>query len=148
MATPAGLGSPESAVAALTEVVTGMRAEGLALDAPWGEVHRVIQGSVDEPVAGCEGTLGCFRTLSFEEREDGRAAANRGDGWVLAVEFGDEPRAFTILSYGQSNRESSPHFDDQAALFARGEMKRVAFTDEEIERAAVRRYRPGGAESP
>jgi acyl-homoserine-lactone acylase len=148
MATPAGLGSSESAVAALTEVVTGMRAEGLALDAPWGEVHRVIQGSVDEPVAGCEGTLGCFRTLSFEEREDGRAAANRGDGWVLAVEFGDEPRAFTILSYGQSNRESSPHFDDQAALFARGEMKRVAFTDEEIERAAVRRYRPGGAESP
>ena len=59
------------------------------------------------------------------------------------VEFGEVPRAYTVLSYGQSAREDSPHFDDQAALFARGEMKRIAWTDEEIARVALRRYRPG-----
>ncbi|MEJ2203324.1 MAG: penicillin acylase family protein [Gemmatimonadota bacterium] len=148
MATPLGLGSPEQAVAALEQVVIGMRAEGLPLDVPWGDVHRVIRGRVDEPVAGCEGTLGCFRTLSFEQREDGRLAANRGDGWILAVEFGDVPRAYSILAYGQSSREGSPHYDDQAAMFARGRMKSVAFTNEQIAAAAVRRYRPGGPETP
>jgi acyl-homoserine-lactone acylase len=99
---------------------------------------------VDEPVSGCPATLGCFRVLSLEDLPDRRRAANRGDAWVLAVEFGEVPRAFTVLAYGQSNREDSPHHDDQAALFARGETKSVKFTDEDVERSVVRRYRPRG----
>jgi acyl-homoserine-lactone acylase len=144
MATPVGIGSPEAAVEALTDVVSGMRAFDLPLDVAWGDVHRVVRGAVDEPVSGCGGALGCFRTLSFQELDDGRLAANRGDGWVSVVEFGEIPRAYTVLAYGQSKREESPHYDDQASTFAREEMKAIAFTDEQIERATIRRYRPGG----
>jgi acyl-homoserine-lactone acylase len=115
----------------------------VSLDARWGDVHRVIRGDVDEPVAGCEGVFGCFRTLSFGVTEDDRFAARSGDGWVLAVEFGDVPRAYSVLAYGQSPLEDSPHHADQAAMFARGELKRVAWTDADIERTAIRRYRPG-----
>jgi len=142
--TPVGIGDPEAAVSALGEVVEGMAAFGIPMDIPWGDVHRVIRGDVDEPVSGCSPTLGCFRALSYEETEDGRFAANRGDAWVFAVEFGDIPRAYSVLSYGQSPKEDSPHFADQAAMFARGEMKTIAWTDEDIERGAIRRYRPGG----
>ena len=108
------------------------------------------------PVSGCPPTLGCFRTLSFapvgaaaadDEMPAGaaalRLAANRGDAWVLIVEFGEIPTAYTVLSYGQTARGESPHYSDQAAMFARGEMKRIAWTAEEIEEAAIRRYRPG-----
>ena len=109
----------------------------------WGEVRRVRRGSVDEPVGGCAASLGCFRVLNFRDEDDGRRSAAGGDGWVLAVEFTDPPRAFSILAYGQSAKESSPHHADQAALFARGEMKPVAYTREDVERLAVRRYRPG-----
>jgi acyl-homoserine-lactone acylase len=144
METPVGLGDPEAAVAALATVVDGLTALGIPLDVRWGEVHRVMRGDVDEPVSGCASTLGCFRTLSYEETSDGRLAANRGDAWVFAVEFGDVPRAFSVLAYGQSPKEDSPHHADQAAMFARGEMKTVLWTDEDIERGAVRRYRPGG----
>ena len=73
---------------------TALRAlsrRGVSPDARWGDVHRVVRGTVDEPAFGCEPTLGCFRALSFEELEDGRQAANRGDAWVLFVEFGDQP---------------------------------------------------------
>jgi acyl-homoserine-lactone acylase len=49
-----------------------------------------------------------------------------------------------VLAYGQTARNDSPHFDDQAALFARGEMKSVAWTDEDIVRNTIRKYRPGG----
>jgi len=143
MVTPRGIGSPTEAAAAFAWAAERMRERGWAYDIPWGEVHRVIRGDVDEPVSGCSGTLGCFRTLSFERQPDGRLAANRGDGWVLAVEFGDVPRAYSVLAYGESNQPDSPYFADQAAMFAHGRMKTVAFTREDVERGAIRRYRPG-----
>jgi acyl-homoserine-lactone acylase len=98
---------------------------------------------VDVPVGGCTSGLGCFRVLSFEEAEDGKLVANRGDGWVLAVEFGATPRAYSILAYGQSNRGGSPHHSDQAELFAAGQLKRVAFTEQDIRASLLRSYRPG-----
>jgi acyl-homoserine-lactone acylase len=142
-ATPVGVGEPGPAVAALYLAVGTMRADGLPLDVEWGAVHRVIRGDVDLPVSGCQGAHGCFRTLSFRPTPDGRLAVSSGDGWVLAVELGDVPRALSVLAYGQSSRGDSPHHDDQAAMFARGEAKEVAWSDEDIARTAVRRYRPG-----
>jgi acyl-homoserine-lactone acylase len=62
---------------------------------------------------------------------------------VLAVEFTDVPRAYSVLAYGQSPRPESPWHADQAEMFARGEMKRVAFTARDIDAGAVQRYRPG-----
>jgi len=144
MATPSGIGSASQAFETFAQTVENMDRFGMALDVPWGEVHRVVRGDVDEPVSGCGPALGCFRTLSYEVAEDNRLVANRGDAWVFAVEFGDVPRAYSVLAYGQSPKEDSPHHADQAAMFARGEMKAIAWTDEDIERLAVRRYRPGG----
>ncbi len=48
-----------------------------------------------------------------------------------------------MLANGQSSKETSPHFDDQAAMFARQEMKQIAWTDADIRRTALRSYRPG-----
>lgn len=142
-ATPVGVGDASAAVSAFREAVEDLSARGVSPEASWGDVHRVRRGDVDAPVSGCPSSYGCFRTLSFAEDADGKLVANRGDGWVFAVEFGPVPRAYTILAYGQSADEDSPHFDDQAALFARGGMKPIAWTDEDIRRTAVRRYTPG-----
>jgi acyl-homoserine-lactone acylase len=141
--TPFGLGNAANGVAALERALSSLATEGVDIDAQWGDVHRVIRGDVDLPVSGCEPTLGCFRTLSYNRVSPGRYAANRGDAWIFTVEFGDIPRAYTVLSYGQTAREDSPHYDDQAVLFARGEMKRVSWADSDIERTTLERYRPG-----
>ena len=66
-----------------------------------------------------------------------------GDGWVIAVEFGDVPRAYSVLAYGQSRRPESPYHADQAEMFAKGERKTVAFTAKDVEAGAIARYRPG-----
>ena len=59
------------------------------------------------------------------------------------MEFGDVPRAYSVLLYGNSNQEESPWFYNQAEMFADNRMKRVAFTEEEIQRDLVDRYHPG-----
>ncbi len=148
MTTPFGLGRPRAAVAAFETIVARALERFDRLDIPWGDVHRVTLGEVDVPVGGCSGELGCFRVLGFNEVEDGNWEVERGDGWVLAVEFGEVPRAYSVLAYGQSSREDSPHNDDQAVLFADNVMKPVAFTAAEVEARTVERYVPGEARTP
>lgn len=95
------------------------------------------------PVGGCNGDLGCFRVIWFRNEPDGKRAAAGGDGWILAVEFTDTPHAYSVLAYGESDRADSPFHDDQAAMFAHGELKKVAFTPADIDTQTIRRYRPG-----
>ena len=141
--TPRGLADTWSAALAFAGAVAETKGLFGAWNVEWGEVHRYRLGDLDIPANGCSGTLGCFRVTYYAEAEDGKQVAYSGDGWVFAVEFGDVPRAYSVLAYGQSSREDSPHLTDQLEMFARGELKRVAFTEEEIEQDLVRRYRPG-----
>jgi acyl-homoserine-lactone acylase len=141
--TPRGLKNLPRAAEAFAWAVGEVTRRYGRYDVSWGEVHRVRIAGVDEPVGGCGGALGCFRVLNFREDKDGKRAVTGGDGWVLAVEFADTPRAYSILAYGQSPRPDSPYHSDQAAMFARGEMKRVLFTVPDVDAGAVRRYRPG-----
>ncbi|HEX6558126.1 MAG TPA: penicillin acylase family protein, partial [Longimicrobiales bacterium] len=141
--TPSGLADFTRAAAAFAQAVAETKQKYGAFDVAWGDVHRVRLGTVDEPVGGCGGNLGCFRVLWFTPSEDGKQLAFGGDGWILAVEFGKVPRAYSVLSYGESNKPDSPHYSDQAALFARGVLKPVHFTQQDVERNTVRRYHPG-----
>jgi acyl-homoserine-lactone acylase len=141
--TPRGLADPARAAEAFAWAVEETARRHGRWDVAWGEVHRVRRGAVDVPVGGCSGALGCFRVLGYARDPDGKLAANTGDGWVLAVEFSDTPRAYSVLAYGQSPDPESPWHADQAAMFARAEMKKVAFTARDVDAQAVSRYRPG-----
>lgn len=141
--TPAGLADSARAVESFTWAVAETVRRHGAADVTWGDVHRLRRGSVDVPLGGCTGALGCFRVIGYTRAEDGKLVATTGDGWVLAVEFTDVPRAYSVLAYGQSPRPESPWHADQAEMFAKGEMKRVAFSPRDIDAQAVVRYRPG-----
>ncbi len=112
-------------------------------DVTWGEVHRIRAGDLDIPVGGCTGGLGCFRVVGYGVDEDGKFRARTGDAWVLAVEFGDTPRAYSVLLYGNSNQEDSPYFYNQAEMFADKRMKPVAYTEADILKDLIERYHPG-----
>jgi acyl-homoserine-lactone acylase len=141
--TPRGLADNARAVESFKWAVEETKRRYGSIDVTWGDVHRVRRGKVDVPVGGCGNELGCFRILSFTRDKDGKLAANGGDGWVLAVEFGDTPRAYSVLAYGQSRLLNSPWHSDQAEMFAKGEMKKVAFTASDVNAQAVLRFRPG-----
>jgi acyl-homoserine-lactone acylase len=141
--TPSGLGDPAKARDAFDWAVAETKRRWGSFDIAWGEVHRVRVGNEDLPAGGCWGDMGCFRVLWWRLAADGKWTATGGDGWVIAVEFGNEPRAWSILAYGESNRDDSPHHTDQAAMFAKGQFKRVLFSPADVEAGIERRYRPG-----
>jgi acyl-homoserine-lactone acylase len=141
--TPRGLRFPARAVEAFAWAVEETTKRYGSANVAWGDVHRVRVGDVDVPVGGCNGDIGCFRVLWYKDDPDGKREAVGGDGWILAVEFGDQPKAYSVLAYGESQRDGSPFHSDQAEMFARGQLKPVAWTDADIQRQTVRRYRPG-----
>ena len=146
--TPVGLSDRARAAESFAWAVTETARRYGRWDVTWGDVHRVRRGMVDVPVGGCGGALGCFRVLNFTRDADGKLSANGGDGWVLAVEFTDVPKAYSVLAYGQSPDSTSRWHADQAARFAAGDLKRVAFAEKDIDAQAVIRYRPGQPGSP
>ncbi len=141
--TPRGVSDPVAAATAFAAAVQETAERHGRWDVAWGDVHRLRRGDVDVPIGGGQGAQGHFRVLTFARAKDGRSVVDGGDGWVLAVEFGDEPRAYSILAYGQSAKPASRWHADQAAMFARGEVKPVRFAAADVDRHAVLRYRPG-----
>jgi acyl-homoserine lactone acylase PvdQ len=63
--------------------------------------------------------------------------------YLSVVEFGDKPRAGSVLQFGQSNDPNSPHFMDQAKLVSERKLKPVLFDWDEIKQTAKASYHPG-----
>ena len=145
MATPSGLADPVRAVAAFHWALAETRRLYGHWNLAWGDVHRAVRGDVDVPVGGGGGLPGCFRVLNFiRHRNDPmKREVNGGDGWVIAVEFTDIPKAFSVLAYGQSTRDDSPFHSDQIRNFAENRLTPVAFTTEDVMKQLIREYRPG-----
>lgn len=143
--TPSGLADYDRAAAAFERAVATTANLYGRWDLAWGDVHRAVRGDVDVPVGGGSGLTGCFRVLSYtRHRSDPkRLEANSGDGWILAVEFGDVPRGYSVLAYGQSNKPGSPWHSDQIKDFAENRLTPVAYTHSDIMIDLKEEFRPG-----
>ncbi len=94
------------------------------IDVPLGKVLRLVRGETDLPLGGGPDLL---RAIYFKEKED-KYVGTAGDCYFQAVEWGPngELNAWTIHQYGSATAiESSIHYDDQAKLFSKQEMKQV-----------------------
>jgi acyl-homoserine-lactone acylase len=145
--TPRGIGDPAAAVTAFTSAVRDMRKANLSPAVAWGETHRFRQQGIDLPMSGASGSLGAFRVVEYRKDPDGKQRAVFGDSYVLAVEFGKRPRAFSVLAYSQSSDSKSKHYSDQANLFVNGNWKPTYFAEDELAQHIERSYAPPTAVS-
>jgi penicillin amidase len=126
----------------------------------WGEINRLqrIHGSQidmqghgafrdDQPslaVAGAPGSLGVvFNFYTRPQAGQKRRYGVAGHSYVGAVELAEQPRAKTILQFGESGDTASPHWFDQAALYAKKQFKPSWYAQADVEAHRERRYHPG-----
>lgn len=114
------------------------------IDPEWGEVNRLVRGDVDIPISGGPDILRAI--YPAEMRADGKLHANAGDTWIALVEWDSDGNqiAEVIHQYGAATLdESSPHYADQAPLFAAEQWRPALITRVDVEANAGRTYRPG-----
>lgn len=113
------------------------------IDPEWGEVNRLVRGDTDVPLDGGPDTLRAI--YPAEIRDDGELHAAAGDTWIALVEWDEngEQTAEVIHQFGAATLDkASPHYDDQAPLFADMKWRRALIERAAVEENAERTYSP------
>ena len=129
---------------AFREAATLLRQTYGRLDPEWGEVNRLVRGTVNIPVSGGPDILRAIYPAAM--RADGKLHANAGDTWIALVEWDEDgnQRAELVHQYGAATLdETSPHYADQAPLFAAEQWRPALISRADVEANAARTYRPG-----
>ena len=127
----------------MSDVITELKAHFGRLDPRWGEVNRLRRGTVDLPVDGGPDT---FRAIYGRIDPDGRYRAFNGDSYIMFVDWDRAGRlsSRSVHQFGAATLDAkSPHYADQAPMFAAHETKPVLFTEAELAGHIERDYRPG-----
>jgi len=127
------------AIKAASEAARVMRNEFDSMAVPWGKAHRIRRGDRIEPIAGANTGEPLF-VASDHVFEDKAWRVTYGYGFAMAVEFADRPRAVSVVPFGASERNESPHYDDQLTLFLQRRLKPAYFDDDDVQRHAERAY--------
>lgn len=128
---------------AFRQAVTYLMTHHGRIDPKWGEVNKLVRGSVNLPIDGGPDTLRAVYPADLGE--DGQLHMSAGDTWIALVEWDENGRqsAQVISPYGASQDPASPHYADQASLFATKGWRTPSLSRESVEADAQRTYRPG-----
>jgi len=122
---------------------------------PWGDINRFqrltddINPTFDDakpsiPVGFTSsrwGSLASFGARAYPNTK--KMYGNTGNSFVAVVEFGDRVRAKAVTAGGLNGDPKSPHFNDQAERYAKGDLREVYFYRPDVEKHSERTYRPG-----
>jgi acyl-homoserine-lactone acylase len=122
---------------------------------PWGNINRFqritddIAPTFDDngpsiPVpftSAIWGSLASFGAKQYPQTK--KWYGTSGNSFVAAIEFGPRIRARAVTAGGESGNPASPHFNDEAARYASGNLRDVYFYPSDLKRHTERVYHPG-----
>jgi penicillin amidase/acyl-homoserine-lactone acylase len=129
---------------AFREAVLWLETHHGRIDPEWGDVNRLVRGETSLPLDGGPDTLRAVYPEGLSD--DGVLRDVAGDTWIALVEWDEEggQTASVIHQFGSATLdESSPHYDDQAELFADKQWRAALLERHAVEANAERTYRPG-----
>jgi acyl-homoserine-lactone acylase len=149
------MATPQEQLGALAAAADKLTADFGKWQTPWGDVNRFqrLTGDIVQPfndggasipvpfTSSRWGSLASFGARAYKDTK--KLYGTSGNSFVAAVEFGDKVRAKAITAGGQNGDPASPHFNDQAARYAAGQLRDVYFYKEQLEGHTERQYHPG-----
>ncbi len=109
---------------------------------PWGAVNRLIHGPADVPLSGGPDVV---RAIYGTPQPDGRLMGINGDSYVLLVTWDAQGRVsgWAVQPFGSAVQDLySPHYADQAPVFAAEALRPAWFTEAEVRANLSRDYQP------
>ncbi len=121
----------------------------------WGDINRFqrLTGDIVQPFDDSQpsfpvafpsarwGSLAAYGQQTFNGTK--KIYGTRGNSFVAVVEFGKKVHAKAVSAGGQSGDPASPHFADQAELYAKGQLRDVYYYKEDVLKNAEETYSPG-----
>jgi len=150
------LATPAQVLQALAGATDKLTADFGTWQTPWGDINRFQRiGNTIEPqfddskpsipvpfTSSLWGSLASFGAKAYPNTK--RWYGNDGNSFVCIIEFGPKVQAWAIKVGGQSGNPASPHFTDQAAQYAMGNLRPVYYYKSQLNGHIERQYHPGG----
>lgn len=131
----------------LAETVTHLQTHFGGLDPKLGTVLRLRHGEgayrIDLPLDGGNDTVRA--STLWDAEPDGRLKVRHGDSFIMFMTWdaAGRVRSESIQPFGSATtRPDSPHYNDQAPLFVRHQLKPVLFDPAALKASGARFYRP------
>ena len=147
--------SPDDKLAALGEAAARLTRDFGSAKVPWSRINRFQR--LDDNMAPHFDDAKPYTPVPFTSAQWGSLASfgarpyantkayygSSGNSFVAVVEFGPRVEAWAVTAGGESGNPASPHFADQAARYAGGQLRKVYFWPNELAGHVERTYHPG-----
>ena len=147
--------TPQELLQALNAASARIESDFGSWRTPWGDINRFqrLTGDIVQPFddAGPStpvgfpssrwGSLASFGARAYPQTK--KWYGTSGNSFVAVVEFGDRVRARAVTAGGLDSDPSSAHFNDQAELYATGDLREVYYYRADVEGHMEREYHPG-----
>jgi acyl-homoserine-lactone acylase len=147
--------TPAQKLSALAAATDRLTADFGTWRTPWGDINRFQRisddlvpsfddaaPSIPVPFTSAQwGSLASFGAKSYPGTK--RMYGTSGNSFVAIVELGDRVRAMAVTAGGESGHPDSPHFNDEAARYASGNLRDVYFYPAQLSGHTARTYHPG-----
>ena len=105
-----------------------------------GDFQKLVRGERALPIFGLPDVITAMRGVNYK---NGRIRISHGESYIGMVRFAPEKTYFeSVISYGNSDRPNSPHFDDQMEMYQNFETKPMYFDRVSVLATAKKIYHP------
>jgi acyl-homoserine-lactone acylase len=132
--------SPSTILKALTNTKAYLINHFNSTEIKLGDYQKLVRGSKEIPIFGLPDVITAMAARPYK---DGKVKVVSGESYIELVRFTSSgPEIESVISYGSSDREESPHYADQMELYSQFKTKKMTLDKEKIYANAKKIYHP------
>jgi acyl-homoserine-lactone acylase len=124
----------------LKEVKKNMIESFGSINVKLGDYQKLVRGNKEISIFGLPDVITAMRGVDYK---DGKIKITHGESYIQLVKFSNgKVEIESVISYGSSDHEDSPHYNDQMEMYSKFKTKKMTFNKEEIYINSEKIYNP------